>query len=82
MKDVLGATEYVMNNKDRYAVMALVVREFDDNPLYGEDFSEKYQADLIKPRNDLAHNKLFYGECQKKTTYSTLIRNILMLKKC
>ncbi len=66
MKDVLGATEYVMNNKDRYAVMALVVREFDDNPLYGDDFSEKYQADLIKPRNDLAHNKLFYGECQKK----------------
>lgn len=66
MKEALGATEYVMNNKDRYAVMALVVREFIDDPVLGDDFSEKYQAELIKPRNDLAHNKLFYGECQKK----------------
>lgn len=66
MKDALSATEYVMKNKDRYAVMALVVREFDDNPIFGDGFSDKYQADLIKPRNDLAHNMLFYGECQKK----------------
>ncbi len=56
MKDALSATEYVMNNKDRYAVMALVIKEFDDNPIFNNDFSEKYQTDLIKPRNDLAHN--------------------------
>lgn len=66
LKNAMEATEYVMNNKDRYAVMALVVREFVNDPVWGEDFSEEYKNALISPRNDLAHNKLFYGECQKK----------------
>ncbi len=66
LKQALNSTEYVMNNRDRYAILAQVVREFDGDPEFGEDFSEKYQTELIKPRNDLAHNKLFYGKCQKK----------------
>lgn len=62
----LSSVEYVMDNKDRYSIMSLVVREFIDNPLLNDDFSDKYQSNLIKPRNDLAHNKLFYGKCLKK----------------
>ncbi len=66
VKTSLNSVEYVMDNKDRYSIMSLVVREFIDNPLLNDGFSEKYQADLIKPRNDLAHNKLYYGRCFKK----------------
>lgn len=66
LKKALNATEYVMNNKDRYAVMAKVVREFVEDSRYDDSFSELYQTQLIKPRNDLAHSKLFYGSCQKK----------------
>ena len=46
--------------------MSLVVREFDSDATWNETFSDKYQLELIKPRNDLAHNKLFYGNCKKK----------------
>lgn len=66
LKDAMESVDYVMNNKDRYAIMALVVREFDSNPNWNDEFAEKYQNELIKPRNDLAHNKLYYGSCQKK----------------
>lgn len=66
VKEALESVEYVMNNKDRYAIMSLVVREFTDSPEFDDTFGEKYQAGLIKPRNDLAHNKLFYGQCFKK----------------
>lgn len=62
----LNSVEYVMDNKDRYSIMSLVVREFIDSPLTNDSFSEQYHSDLIKPRNDLAHNKLFYGKCMKK----------------
>lgn len=66
LKAAMESVEYVMSNKDRYALMSLVVQEFDDNPIFRDEFSEKYNNNLIKPRNDLAHNKLFYGACQKK----------------
>lgn len=66
LKEAMESVEYVMNNKDRYAIMALVVREFDKDPVWNDTFAEEYQNGLIKPRNDLAHNKLFYGACQKK----------------
>ena len=71
-----------MNNKDRYAVMALVVREFDDNPIFGEDFSERYQTEMIKPRNDLAHNKLYYGDCQKKLHIAKAKQNLFCDRQC
>ncbi len=66
LKDAMESVDYVMNNKDRYAIMSLVVREFDSDATWNETFSDKYQTELIKPRNDLAHNKLFYGNCKKK----------------
>ena len=66
VKEALESVEYIMDNKDRYAIMSLVVREFDNNPIFDDNFAEKYRADLVKPRNDLAHNKLFYGHCFKK----------------
>ena len=66
LKNAMDSVEYVMNNKDKYSLMSLVVREFENNPTLGEGFSEHYQAELITPRNDLAHNRLFYGNCQKK----------------
>lgn len=82
LKEAMESVEYVMNNKDRYAIMALVVREFDDNPEFGDDFAEKYQAELIKPRNDLAHNKLFYGECQKKLHIAKKKQQLQCDKNC
>lgn len=66
LKAAMESVEYVLNNKDRYSIMSLVVREFDFNPAFGENFADKYKNELISPRNDLAHNKLFYGACQKK----------------
>lgn len=66
LKAAMESVDYVMNNKDRYAIMALVVREFDSDPNWDDTFADKYQNNLIKPRNDLAHNKLYYGSCQKK----------------
>ena len=66
VKKALESVEYIMDNKDRYAIMSLVVREFDSDPIFDDHFAEKYRVDLVKPRNDLAHNKLFYGQCLKK----------------
>ena len=66
LKEAMESVEYVMSNKDRYAIMSLVVREFENDSIWDDDFSEKYKAALISPRNDLAHNKLYYGACQKR----------------
>lgn len=66
LKAAMESVDYVMNNKDRYAIMALVVREFEDDSTWDDTFADNYQSNLIKPRNDLAHNKLYYGSCQKK----------------
>ncbi|MBE6712936.1 MAG: hypothetical protein E7580_05385 [Ruminococcaceae bacterium] len=66
LKKAMESVDYVMDNKDRYAIMSMVVREFDDSDIYNDDFSDEYHKNLIKPRNDLAHNKLFYGACLKK----------------
>lgn len=66
LKKAMESVDYVMDNKDRYAIMSMVVQEFDDSEVYDDNFSDDYQKNLIKPRNDLAHNKLFYGACQKK----------------
>lgn len=66
LKKAINATEYVMDNKNRYAVMAYVVRQFIDDTRYDDTFSELYQTQLVTPRNQLAHSKLFYGACKKK----------------
>ena len=46
--------------------MGMIVRFFDDGPIAQDDFSEKYDDELIKPRNKLAHAKLVYGKCHQK----------------
>ena len=58
IKNAIQSVEYVMDNKDRYALMGLIVKFFDDGPIAQEDFSQKYSDELIKPRNKLAHAKL------------------------
>lgn len=82
LKKALNATEYVMNNKDRYAVMAMVVREFLDDQRYDDSFSETYQSQLITPRNQLAHSKLFYGDCQKKLHIAKEKQEFVCDKQC
>ncbi len=62
----MESVDYVISNKDRYALMALIVREFDFAEDLPEDLAEKYSEDIITHRNKLAHSKLFYGECKKK----------------
>ena len=66
IKNAIQSVEYVMDNKDRYALMGLIVKFFDDGPIAQEDFSQKYSDELIKPRNKLAHAKLVYGKCHQK----------------
>ena len=66
IKSAIQSVEYVMDNKDRYALMGLVMKSFDDGPIAQDDFSLKYSEELIKPRNKLAHAKLVYGECHQK----------------
>lgn len=66
IKNAIQSVEYVMDNKDRYALMGLIVKFFDDGPIAQEDFSQKYCDELIKPRNKLAHAKLVYGKCHQK----------------
>lgn len=66
IKKAIQSVEYVMDNKDRYALMGMIVRFFDDGPIAQDDFSEKYDDELIKPRNKLAHAKLVYGKCHQK----------------
>lgn len=66
IKSAIQSVEYVMDNKDRYALMGLVMKSFDDGPIAQDNFSLKYSEELIKPRNKLAHAKLVYGECHQK----------------
>ena len=66
IKNAIQSVEYVMDNKDRYALMGLIVKFFDDGPIAQEDFSQKYSDELIKARNKLAHAKLVYGKCHQK----------------
>ena len=76
VKKAIESVEYVMNNKDRYQLMAMILREFDFTLDIPEDFADQYDVDVIKPRNKLAHSKLFYGNCKKKL-HSTKIRQEL-----
>lgn len=66
VRKAIESVEYVMSNKDRYQLMAMILHEFDFAQDIPEDLVEQYDADVIKPRNKLAHTKLFYGECMKK----------------
>lgn len=66
LKDALFSVDYVMDNKDRYALMSLIVRQFEFGVEFNDTFAQEYYDNLIKPRNDLAHNKLYYGDCKKK----------------
>ena len=66
VKKAIESVEYVMNNKDRYQLMAMILHEFDAGYNIPEGFVDEYTASVIIPRNKLAHSKLFYGECKKK----------------
>ena len=66
VRKAIESVEYVMSNKDRYQLMAMILREFDFAQDIPEDLVEQYNTNVIKPRNKLAHSKLFYGECMKK----------------
>lgn len=66
VRKAIESVEYVMNNKDRYQLMAMILHEFDFAQDVPADLAEQYDSDVIKPRNKLAHSKLFYGECMRK----------------
>ena len=82
IKESMTSVEYVMNNKDRYAIMALIIRTLEDNTVFDEDFPEAYKNDLITPRNDLAHNKLYYGTCQKKIHIAKKKQGLVCNNQC
>lgn len=66
LKSAIESVDYIMDNKDRYNLMALILREFEGDEIFNDGFADTYQQKIIKPRNDLAHNKLYRGDCQKK----------------
>ena len=59
-QDVINVIEQL--NTTEYDLLHVVYVQY----LTLEDFAEQYDADVIKPRNKLAHSKLFYGECMRK----------------
>lgn len=82
LKDTLFSVDYVIDNKDRYELLAMIVREFDFGTNYDESFAQTYYDALIKPRNDLAHNKLYYGACGKKLHIAKKIEASACRKDC
>jgi len=66
IKDLMFSVDYVIDNKDRYELLALIVKNFEFGKQFNETFARAYYDSLIKPRNNLAHNKLYYGNCKKK----------------
>ena len=66
VRKAIESVEYVMSNKDRYQLMAMILREFDFAQDVPANLVEQYDSEVIKPRNKLAHSKLFYGECMRK----------------
>ena len=82
IKNAIQSVEYVMDNKDRYALMGLVMKSFDDGPIAQDDFSLKYSEELIKPRNKLAHAKLVYGECHQKLRPIKNRKNLSCGRRC
>lgn len=66
VNSAINSVEYVMSNKDRYKLMELILREFEFAQSIPASFVDDYDSDVIKPRNKLAHAKLYYGECKKR----------------
>ncbi len=64
--EVMRLVDYVISNKNRYELMALVVGKYDHDNMEWSSFADEYDADIIHHRNKLAHNKLVYGPCSKK----------------
>ena len=82
LKDAMTSVDYVMANKDRYALMGMVVEAVYSDAGFDERLAEQYASDLIKPRNDLAHNKLYYGACQRKLHISKKLEKHECDKNC
>lgn len=71
--EALKSVQYVMDNKDRYVVFQTILEKTKqyNKDKEGNFKADTYACDLIKPRNDLAHQKLYYGECGKKIQKAT-----------
>lgn len=82
VRKAIESVEYVMSNKDRYQLMAMILHEFDFAQDVPEDWVDQYSTDVIKPRNKLAHSKLFYGECMKKLHIAKKRQNLKCNEDC
>ena len=61
----MNSQEYVMTVKDKIFIMALILQKYDKKEdSYATEFAKKYDEEIIKYRNKLAHKKLRYGENQ------------------
>jgi len=65
MKSVLNSVNYVIDNADRYALLLQVFASANQHELNEFDINE-YDNTLIRPRNKLAHNKIYLGHCRRK----------------
>lgn len=66
INEAMNSVEYVMSNKNRYEIMALILKEYEFAQSIPGSFVDDYESNVIKPRNKLAHAKLYYGECKKR----------------
>jgi len=82
IEKAINSVDYVMENNNRYKLMSIILKEFDFNIGSGEEFSEEYRSKIITPRNELAHNKLFYGECKKKIQIAKKRQALVCNKDC
>lgn len=66
VQTALNSVDYVMQNKDRYYIFCRILELYGITSFPADKFPVQYQQEIIKPRNDLAHNKLLLGNCRKK----------------
>lgn len=66
VKKAMHSVDYVMSNKDRYSLMTLILKAFDFAHDFSSTLADEYDAEIIKPRNKLAHSMLFCGDCKKR----------------
>lgn len=82
VKSAMNSTDYVMNNADRYNILNLILQRSGLFTYVPEDLDKSYDADVIKPRNKLAHSMLFYGGCQKKLHITKARQELKCDMKC
>jgi len=88
LRQIFDSQEYVIVVRDKYRLMALILKMSDINnysSIFNSDImdvnnqeSDIYYNEIINHRNKLAHNKLTYGEkCKNRIKIIKIIEDII-----